>query len=51
MLNFKKDIPTIQYVNFEHCNCPMEVGDDEINEMRKSKNIMQQNINKCLGYS
>ena len=31
----KKEIPAIQYVNFEHCNCPMEIDDNEINEIEE----------------
>ena len=31
----KKEIAAIQYVNFEHCNFPMEVDDDESNEIEE----------------
>ena len=30
---FKKEIPAIKYVNFEHWSFPMEIDDDEINEI------------------
>ena len=32
---FKNEIPTIKYVNFEHSNFPMEIDDDENNEIEE----------------
>jgi hypothetical protein len=31
----KKEILAIQYANFEHCNFPMEIHDDEIHEIEE----------------
>ena len=33
MIDSKQEIPAIKYVNFGHCNFPMEIDDDEINEI------------------
>ena len=32
---FKNEIPAVQYLNFEHCNLPMEIDDDENNEIEE----------------
>ena len=30
---FKKEIPAMKFVDFEHCHFPMETDDDEHNEI------------------
>ena len=37
---FKKEIPAIRYVNFEHWNFPMEIDDDGNNEVEEFEKIM-----------
>ena len=37
---FKKEIPAIKYVNFEHCSFPMEIDDDENNSIEEFEKIV-----------